>query len=56
MTTQKRRGPVFGVAVKQGKAQAQRITYDAKGAATIVALSGWVSLAEAQAVANAAKQ
>lgn len=38
----------IGIAVKQGKAQVQGVTYNTKGAATISELSGWVSLTEAQ--------
>ena len=40
--------PAIGLAVKQGKAQVQRITYNAKGTSTIEPLSAWVTLAEAQ--------
>lgn len=32
---------VFGVAVKQGKFQANRITYNARGVSTIEPLTGW---------------
>ena len=41
---------VIGIAIKQGKAQLQRITYNAKGTATIEALSGWITLPAAQAL------
>ncbi len=43
----------FAIAVKAGKFQAQLVTYNKRGAATVKPLSGWVKYREATAFAPA---
>jgi hypothetical protein len=43
----------FAIAVKAGKFQAQTVTYNAAGKATVKPLSGWVRYADALSFAPA---
>ena len=41
----------IAIAVRKGKFQVQRVTYDSKGVSTIERLSEWISAESAKAVA-----